>query len=124
MIKKEQTDKYKAYIQSKEWYDIKLDIIHNRGSKCEACGTPKPAQGLQLHHLTYKRLYNELPEDLQLLCKGCHLTAHNIKNGRKKKAKVANNKKRSKKEKMYSGLRNTLKGRDRKLQDRYDKLKR
>jgi hypothetical protein len=31
---------------------------------------------LQIHHLTYKRIFNELPSDLQALCFPCHEWIH------------------------------------------------
>lgn len=40
-----------------------------RGQHCEGCGV---AKRLQLHHLTYERLYDERPEDLLILCPLCH----------------------------------------------------
>lgn len=28
------------------------------------------------HHLTYERLFDELPEDVKLLCRKCHKRVH------------------------------------------------
>ena len=71
-------DKYYAYLKSKAWADLKLDIIHLRGQKCERCGSKRSLRFLHLHHLTYDRLYDELPEDLELICAGCHSVEHGI----------------------------------------------
>lgn len=75
------TNKYKEYIKSKEWLDIRLDIIQTRKC-CERCGSKRQ---LQVHHKTYKNLFNEEPEDLELLCARCHMNEHGLdKNGKKK----------------------------------------
>ncbi len=42
---------------------------------CARCGRIKSAANLQVHHLTYERLGNELPSDLQVLCHACHWEA-------------------------------------------------
>lgn len=73
------TKEYKQYIKSQEWFEMKLDLIHLRGSKCEKCGKLKQPQKLQLHHKTYVRLFNELPQDLALLCAVCHQLEHGLK---------------------------------------------
>ena len=76
MRSKEDIKKYKDYIKSKEWLQMKLDPIQERGFKCEKCG--KPTHWLQLHHKTYKRLYNERGNDLLLVCGFCHLKIHKL----------------------------------------------
>ncbi len=81
--------KYKKYLLSDEWATMKIDLIHIRGHKCERC----PSKGnLHLHHLTYKNVFNEEPEDLELLCAKCHATEHGITKAKKpkKKKKVKN----------------------------------
>ena len=86
--KKEISDhkkKYLAYINSKEWLDIRIEIHHIRGGKCERC---ESTYNLQVHHITYKNLFNEEPSDLELLCSGCHIAEHNLnKKGKKKRKK-------------------------------------
>jgi 5-methylcytosine-specific restriction endonuclease McrA len=109
-----QSKEYKKYISSNEWYQIKIDCITNRGSKCEIC--LKSTIYLQLHHLTYVRLFNELPQDLQLLCATCHQKVHGLIPV-KRKAKAIKTKK-PKQVKKYK-----LNKRDKALQKRYDALK-
>ena len=93
------TNKYKEYIKSKEWLEIRLDIIQTRKC-CERCGSKRQ---LQVHHKTYKNIFNEDQEDLELLCARCHMNEHGLdKNGKKKLTlaqKVANKKKNKKKKK-------------------------
>jgi len=40
------------------------------------CGDELEAGEAEVHHLTYDRLYAELPDDLIGLCPGCHRRAH------------------------------------------------
>lgn len=77
--------KYKAYLKSDEWVQLKIDLLQERGCKCERCNKPRKPTSLQVHHITYKRLYDELAADLILLCGGCHMKEHGIKPTKKKK---------------------------------------
>lgn len=63
---------YSRYLKSKEWLSIRLDILTIR-QKCERCGSKK---SLEVHHLTYQRIFKEEPADLEVLCKGCHYKEH------------------------------------------------
>lgn len=77
-------EEYYKYLQSKEWSQIKLDLIQTRGAKCERCGaTRKHLRYLHIHHLTYKNIGNENPEDLEILCAPCHRNEHCIVKKRK-----------------------------------------
>ena len=73
------TNAYQKYIRSKEWQELKLDLIAARGVKCERCDKAftNPSK-LQVHHLTYDRLFNEVASDLQLLCRHCHKVVHGL----------------------------------------------
>lgn len=68
--------KYEAYLNSLEWIEMKIDLLQGRGCKCQKCGKPKPPNKLQIHHKTYKRIFNELPSDLIILCARCHMKQH------------------------------------------------
>jgi DNA-directed RNA polymerase subunit RPC12/RpoP len=67
-------DKYHKYINSAAWKAFKSKIKRERGNKCEKCGSDKFI--LDCHHLTYVRLFNELPDDVQILCRPCHRAHH------------------------------------------------
>jgi 5-methylcytosine-specific restriction endonuclease McrA len=67
--------KYKKYLLSNEWAQLKIDLFEYRGKECEKCGETKY---LQVHHLSYKNIFHEEPEDLMILCKYCHKKEHNI----------------------------------------------
>ena len=87
-------EKYHAYLKSDKWATIKLDLIAVRGQKCERCEAKRQFKYLHLHHLTYKRVFNEEQGDLQLLCSGCHIAEHGIEKP-KKKPKINRKKKKT-----------------------------
>ena len=73
---------YHAYIKSPEWAATRDDALHRAHCYCEFCGwqTPDPHLPpwwkLHVHHLTYRNLGNEQPEDLIVLCSSCHHDVH------------------------------------------------
>lgn len=71
-------NKYKKYLNSDEWAEIRNDIVLMYNSVCQSCA--KKTKYPQVHHLTYKNIFFEEPEDLTLLCKKCHEKVHGIKN--------------------------------------------
>lgn len=98
MITKAQKEKYYTYLKSKEWKELKIDLLQLRGCNCERCGVKKAANILHIHHKTYARLYNELMADLEILCSKCHMDEHGITNkGKKKRSKTLPKKVRHKK---------------------------
>jgi hypothetical protein len=66
---------YNEYIDSKQWKLLREWLFHFRGKKCEKCGKKTY---LNVHHVTYDRLYHELPNDLIILCRECHKKEHNL----------------------------------------------
>ena len=52
--------------------------VHKRAAgRCEVCGSVCViGQRLEQHHLHYENEGNERPEDLQALCRACHLSQH------------------------------------------------
>jgi hypothetical protein len=82
-----QTQEYKDYLKSNEWKLVKLDIIQQRGNRCERCKEQRQVNILHLHHKTYVRLFNERLSDLELLCPKCHMAEHGIKDKKSKKPK-------------------------------------
>lgn len=67
---------YLTYIKSEKWKLFSAAIKHERGNKCENCGYNRR---LHAHHLTYERLFNELPQDIKILCHDCHEKVHGRK---------------------------------------------
>lgn len=74
-------ERYLEYLNSKEWKNKKSKVINRAKAFCEGCGeTNKP---LEVHHLTYDRIGDELLTDLVAFCPDCHSKAH----GKTKKSK-------------------------------------
>ena len=69
----EGSEKYQAYLCSREWAERRNAVYLRCGSVCERCNMNAADH---VHHLTYVRKYAELPEDLQALCRGCHEFTH------------------------------------------------
>jgi len=77
---------YYAYLSSSAWQRKRVVVLNRAGYRCERCTSD--AQPLHVHHKTYERLGDELPEDLTVLCKKCHEKEHQ-KQPKKKKTKPA-----------------------------------
>lgn len=66
------SEKYKTYMGSAAWAKKKLEAINRAHCRCNRCGS---WYYLEVHHKTYDRLGDELPSDLEVLCKSCHVIA-------------------------------------------------
>lgn len=81
------TKQYKEYLKSEKWQKLRKTVFSERGKKCELCLSSK---NLHIHHLTYERIFNEDLKDLQVLCRKCHESTHNItKKVKSKKTKIS-----------------------------------
>jgi len=60
---------YTEYMRSVEWQAQRQAAITRSGGRCQLCNSDS---SLQVHHRTYERLGNEAPDDLTVLCGGCH----------------------------------------------------
>jgi 5-methylcytosine-specific restriction endonuclease McrA len=64
---------YDAYLRTPEWTQRRAEALRKAKKRCQVCnGTNR----LEVHHRTYERRGAELPEDLIVLCKGCHGKFH------------------------------------------------
>jgi 5-methylcytosine-specific restriction endonuclease McrA len=65
---------YKDYLLTPSWQRVRSQVLMLSGNKCQVC----KATGVELHvhHKTYERRGEELPEDLIVLCKDCHAKHH------------------------------------------------
>lgn len=72
-VVKPNTVNYYDYLKSPQWQTVRDAALKRANYQCEKC---KSAKNLQVHHITYKRLGYELPEDLIVLCKDCHENVH------------------------------------------------
>lgn len=70
-------DDYHKYLESLHWQQLRVRYISSRDFNCFACGEHKA--GMNLHHLTYRRIGDEWLDDLIPLCFSCHRLAHFIR---------------------------------------------
>jgi hypothetical protein len=67
---------YAKYLKTDAWHKKRKEVLDIRGHKCEepGCGA---TTNLQIHHLTYERLYHERITDFKVLCREHHEKVHN-----------------------------------------------
>lgn len=63
---------YHEYIKTEAWRERAEAAKQRVGHRCQICNRPATRVTLDVHHRTYERLGNERPEDLTVLCRGCH----------------------------------------------------
>jgi 5-methylcytosine-specific restriction endonuclease McrA len=63
-------DRYHQRTSSAQWKILKRKVIEQRRNRCERCG--QVSASLELHHVHYRSLGSEQPEDVELLCPACH----------------------------------------------------
>lgn len=68
-------DSYKEYLKSKEWKKLRRKVLARANRTCELC---KMKKATQVHHKTYKRIFNERLTDLVAVCGICHLDKHKL----------------------------------------------
>lgn len=71
------TPEYQAYLNSAKWKAKRYKVLRRASFRCEKCGK---RQATQIHHLTYRRIFNEPLTDLLAVCAKCHMRIHGIKN--------------------------------------------
>jgi hypothetical protein len=64
---------YENYLQSPQWKIKRAKVLKRANGTCEGCGENK---AVEVHHLTYDRIYNEMLFDLVAVCKSCHDQLH------------------------------------------------
>jgi replicative DNA helicase len=67
------TMSYQDYLQTEHWQQVRKAALKRAGYRCQLCNRKGV---LHVHHRTYIRRGHELPEDLIVLCRGCHETFH------------------------------------------------
>jgi hypothetical protein len=65
--------KYREYLASEEWGEIRQKVFFRSNGFCEACGVK---QATEVHHRTYERVGNESLLDLVATCSDCHHKIH------------------------------------------------
>ena len=66
---------YKDYLRTPEWQERRDKALHQANGRCQRCGNYRD---LQVHHKTYERKGEELPQDLIVLCRDCHEKEHGL----------------------------------------------
>lgn len=64
----------KAYMKSKEWDYIRKKVLVRDKYRCRFCH--RRSRSMQVHHITYERLFAEDLNDLITLCGYCHAKHH------------------------------------------------
>lgn len=64
---------YADYLQTEHWQKTRTEALERALHCCQVCNSPTQ---LNVHHRTYERRGNELPEDLIVLCQSCHQLFH------------------------------------------------
>ena len=66
--------KYKEYMESHAWSDIREAMLRKAGYKCFKC---KSVHNLQVHHRQYEKEFGtENSNDLMVVCDECHNSLH------------------------------------------------
>lgn len=63
---------YQEYLQSDRWKKLRAKKFKKHRA-CSICGSK---ESLDVHHLSYKNLYDVLPSDLRVMCRKCHCLVH------------------------------------------------
>ncbi len=69
-------EEYARYLRSAKWRSKWASVMKRDGYKCRFCGK----KAVNVHHLTYTRIFNEQPYDLVAICKNCHDLLHKLDN--------------------------------------------
>lgn len=64
-----------VYLKSDDWKSLRALALSHGGYACFACGKE---EGLDVHHLKYKKLYDVKLRHLRVLCRPCHDKVHEI----------------------------------------------
>ena len=65
---------YELYLRSDAWQAKRAAVLERAGRSCERCpaGSGLFPVALDVHHLTYAHLGDELLDELEALCRPCH----------------------------------------------------
>lgn len=66
--------KYRIYLQSEHWSNLRAEAIARDGGKCVRCGA---SDWVQVHHVNYRSpLTSCVLDDVETLCRKCHRLEH------------------------------------------------
>lgn len=103
---KEARERYRRYLQSDAWKTKRKAVLQAAGFRCRRCGAP----ATEVHHETYKRIYNERMSDLTALCSNCHEAAHSKTPKTEKKATPKKSRYQTPKQRRFYPKRKTKTG--------------
>jgi 5-methylcytosine-specific restriction endonuclease McrA len=66
-------ERYYRHLGSDKWADLRRRVFLRSKGICEGCGERR---AVQVHHLTYERLGDEMLFDLAAVCMTCHEKIH------------------------------------------------
>jgi 5-methylcytosine-specific restriction endonuclease McrA len=69
----EKRNTYQEYLSSEDWGRRRQAVLERDGGRCQAC---LKVEATQVHHKTYKHIYNEPLFDLVSICRRCHEMLH------------------------------------------------
>jgi 5-methylcytosine-specific restriction endonuclease McrA len=64
---------YDAYLQTPAWRERRRRVLERAGGVCEGCGERR---AVHAHHLSYRRLGDEMLWELVAVCYDCHAKLH------------------------------------------------
>lgn len=71
--KEDYKEKKRLYFRSEKWRENRLRTLLRDNYSCQSCLSP---ENLQVHHITYVRIFEEHQDDLVTLCSICHNSLH------------------------------------------------
>jgi hypothetical protein len=66
---------YAEYLESNHWRGFRARYLAVYKPTCRKC---RSSEGIELHHVTYARLGNERPDDIEPLCRKHHEAHHEM----------------------------------------------
>lgn len=66
-----------SYLKSEHWQNIRVARIAKQKGRCRICSS-ECGLALDVHHVSYRKLYDVNVEDLRGLCRRCHDWVHEI----------------------------------------------
>lgn len=72
---------YEAYRKTAEWRQRRESCLGSYDYRCQVCGCTSWRRPVDVHHLHYRNVGNEKPEDLIPLCSVHHSLIHNQPDG-------------------------------------------
>jgi hypothetical protein len=70
-------ESYATYLRSPEWKARRQQALERAGHRCQICNR---SDRLEVHHRSYRNIFNESPDDLTVLCARCHRKFHQAGN--------------------------------------------